>query len=397
MKVLIICTGNSCRSQMAHGFMESFDSNIIVCSAGTQAIGRINKKAVEVMKEVGIDISNHTSDPIEMYLEENWDYIITVCSDANENCPVFPGRVTNRLHFGFDDPSKFVGSPEFIWNEYRRVRDEIKNKFFEFYQTEIRPKMIKPDNIKFVIQEKYGEIVKGRNSKGGGSCCGTSSCCGNQNINMSSDGYKEMEGYVPDADFGLGCGIPTHLAAISKGDSILDLGSGAGNDCFVARAIVGETGSITGLDFTGPMIAKATENNKKLGYSNVRFVQGDIEEMPFPESSFDVVISNCVLNLVPDKERAFAEIMRVLKPKGHFCVSDVVTKGELSKNIREDVGMYVGCIAGAVDMDQYLSIISRKGFTNITVHTQNRIELPEEILKSVDAGIFSITVSAYKP
>lgn len=138
MKILILCTGNSCRSQMAHGFLQSFDKELIVKSAGTKAAGKLNKGAVRTMAEVGIDISTHTSDAVEMYLDEEWDYVITVCGDANESCPTFHGNVKNRIHIGFDDPSHATGSKEHIESEYRRVRDEIKNKFEEFYITQIK-------------------------------------------------------------------------------------------------------------------------------------------------------------------------------------------------------------------------------------------------------------------
>ncbi len=141
MKVLILCTGNSCRSQMAHGFMQSFDKNISVRSAGTEASGKLNQKAVKAMKEIGIDISGHTSDSVEKYLGEEWDYVITVCGGANEACPAFMGKVKNRLHIGFDDPSHAEGSEEFIWSEFIRVRDEIKEGFWEFYTEEIKPKL----------------------------------------------------------------------------------------------------------------------------------------------------------------------------------------------------------------------------------------------------------------
>ena len=137
MKVLILCTGNSCRSQMAHGFLQSFDPRLEVFSAGTEASGKLNPKAVEVMKEIGIDISHHTSDPIDMYLGEEWDYVITVCGGANENCPVFMGKVKHRVHMGFDDPSHATGTPEFIQSEYYRVRDEIKEGFWKLYQEEL--------------------------------------------------------------------------------------------------------------------------------------------------------------------------------------------------------------------------------------------------------------------
>jgi len=263
-------------------------------------------------------------------------------------------------------------------------------------------------DLKLIVQEKYGQIAQNGYIHKKTSCCSTSGCCGELEFSMIGDEYTDLEGYNPDADLGLGCGIPTQFAAIKKGDRILDLGSGAGNDCFVARAIVGETGNVTGLDFTEAMVAKAKENNKKLGFTNVNFVQGDIEDIPLQDNQFDVVVSNCVLNLVPDKTKAFANIMRVLKPGGHFCISDVVIKGDLPENLRQDAEMYVGCVSGAIGMEQYLAIIAEPGFKNITVHKQKAIAIPEEVLgkylskqeaeifKTGTTGIFSITVSGTK-
>lgn len=141
MKVLILCTGNSCRSQMAHGFLQSFDKRIEVASAGTEASGKLNQGAVAAMKEIGIDISHHTSDSVDIYLGKEWDYVITVCGGANESCPTFIGKVKKRLHIGFDDPSHAVGTDEFIWSEYIRVRDEIKVAFWELYEEEIKPQL----------------------------------------------------------------------------------------------------------------------------------------------------------------------------------------------------------------------------------------------------------------
>lgn len=138
MKILILCTGNSCRSQMAHGFLQSFNSSLKVYSAGTNASGKLNPQAVEVMKEAGIDISHHTSDNVEKYLNEEWDYVITVCGGAKENCPTFPGKVNNRLHIGFEDPSESKGSPEFIHAEFVRVRDKIKDVFYKLYIEELK-------------------------------------------------------------------------------------------------------------------------------------------------------------------------------------------------------------------------------------------------------------------
>ncbi len=267
---------------------------------------------------------------------------------------------------------------------------------------------MKAEELKMVVQEKYGAIANQSLLMNQSSCCGTSSCCGELEFSMIGDEYQNVEGHIADADLGLGCGIPTQFANIKTGDHVLDLGSGAGNDCFVARAIVGETGKVTGLDFTDAMIIKAIENNKKLGFTNVEFIQGDIEEMPLPDNTFDVIVSNCVLNLVPDKDKAFAHMIRVLKPGGHFCVSDVVTKGELPEKLQKDAEMYVGCVSGASEMNKYLEIIEYQGFKNITIHKQKVISIPDEVLDNYlsksemedfqkgDTGIFSITVSGYK-
>jgi ubiquinone/menaquinone biosynthesis C-methylase UbiE len=265
-----------------------------------------------------------------------------------------------------------------------------------------------PNELKLVVQEKYSEIAKQSKLINQSSCCGSTSSCGDVDYTIFSDDYSGQAGYNPDADLGLGCGIPTNYAAIKKGDHVLDLGSGAGNDCFVARAIAGETGKVTGLDFTDAMLEKANSNKQKLGFTNVEFVKGDIEEMPLPDNSYDVVVSNCVLNLVPDKIRAFSQIMRVLKSNGHFCVSDVVIKGELPENLRKDAEMYAGCVSGAIDMDEYLGIINEIGFQNVTVHKQKEIAIPDDVLakylskqefedfKNGETGIFSITVSGDK-
>jgi arsenite methyltransferase len=267
---------------------------------------------------------------------------------------------------------------------------------------------MKSEDLKLIVQEKYGAIAKQSSLLNQTSCCESSGCCGDLEIKMIGDEYQDVDGHVKEADLGLGCGIPTHFAAIKSGDHVLDLGSGAGNDCFVARAIVGNKGKVTGLDFTEAMIEKAIINNKTLGYTNVEFVQGDIEEIPLPDESFDIVVSNCVLNLVPDKGKAFSEIMRVLKPGGHFCVSDVVIKGSLPEKFRNDIEMYVGCVSGALNESEYLDIITKQGFGNVTIHKMKQIGIPIDVLQkyktrteldqfwSGENGIFSITISGYK-
>lgn len=263
-------------------------------------------------------------------------------------------------------------------------------------------------DLKLIVKEKYSEIAKQSKQQNQSSCCGATGCCSTVDYAVFSENYEKLKGYNPDADLGLGCGIPTQFASIELGHHVLDLGSGAGNDCFVARAIVGESGKVTGIDFTDAMLVKANENAQKLGYTNVEFVKGDIEDMPLPANTFDVVVSNCVLNLVPDKKKAFSEIIRVLKPGGHFCVSDVVLKGNLPDKLQKDAEMYAGCVSGAIEIAEYLEIISANGFKHTTIHKQKAIDIPDEVLaqylssdeiksfKSGETGIYSITVSARK-
>lgn len=265
------------------------------------------------------------------------------------------------------------------------------------------------EDLKRIVKEKYREIARDSGQQNQSSnCCQSSDCCSSADYAAFSESYEKLEGYNPDADLNLGCGIPTQYAGIKKGNIVLDLGSGAGNDCFVARAIVGETGKVTGIDFTDEMLEKAGNNLRKLGYENVSFIKGDIEDLPIPDNAYDVVLSNCVLNLVPDKNKAFSEIYRVLKPDGHFCVSDVVIKGFLPEKLRKDADMYAGCVSGAIEQDEYLGIIKQNGFQNIRIHKQKEISLPDELLKKYldceelevfrngKVGIYSITVSGYK-
>ncbi len=236
------------------------------------------------------------------------------------------------------------------------------------------------DKIKEVVKNKYSEIAKVSNLS---SCCGPSSCCQSDpsaDFTTFQDSYEDLEGYIKEADLGLGCGLPTEFADIKKGDTVVDLGSGAGNDVFVARSITGETGRVIGIDFTEEMIKKAELNNQKLGYSNIDFKLGDIEKLPLEDFFADVIVSNCVLNLVPDKRKAFSEIHRVLKPTGHFCVSDIVIKGELPDRIRKSAEMYTGCVAGALELESYVSLIENIGFKNIKIHKTKTINIPVEVL-----------------
>lgn len=264
------------------------------------------------------------------------------------------------------------------------------------------------DNVKKIVQEKYGQIAKESVQAGNKSGCGCGCGC-DDSYTIFSENYAGREGYAPDADLGLGCGIPTDFVNIKRGDSVIDLGSGAGNDCFVARSLVGEEGKVIGIDMTKEMIELARQNAAKLGYTNVQFRYGDIENMPVTSKKADVVISNCVLNLVPDKDMAVTEICRVLKVGGHFCISDVVIKGELPDAIRNAAEMYAGCVAGALEWNDYMKMIERMGFINITIHKEKEIFLPDAILsdflnpgeikafRESGTGVFSITISGEKP
>ncbi len=268
---------------------------------------------------------------------------------------------------------------------------------------------MKPEDLKLLVKEKYSEIALQSKEQNESSCCGATGCCSTVDYSIFSDSYSHLEGYVADADLGLGCGLPTEFALIKEGDTVIDLGSGAGNDCFVARSLTGESGEVIGIDMTEAMIAKARENARKLGFTNVSFRLGDIEKMPVTANKADVIISNCVLNLVPDKQKAFSEIYRVLKHGGHLSVSDVVVKGQLPVKIRQAAELYAGCVSGAIEMDEYLSIMSSACLTNIKVQKTKQVNVPDEILseylspqdleafKNSGTGIFSITVYAEKP
>lgn len=263
------------------------------------------------------------------------------------------------------------------------------------------------EQLKEIVKQKYSQIALQDKETNQSACCGSGGCS-TEVYNIMTDDYSELEGHNPDADLGLGCGLPTQFAKIKKGDTVIDLGSGAGNDCFIARSETGEDGKVIGIDFTTAMIDKARTNAQKLRYYNVEFRQGDIENIPVTANIADVIVSNCVLNLVPDKEKVFKEIFRVLKPGAHFSISDVVLIGALPNALRKDAEMYAGCVAGAIQKDVYLELIKATGFTNITIQKQKPINIPADILKHYltneeisqfntgDKGIFSITVYAEK-
>ncbi|MBU0474060.1 MAG: arsenite methyltransferase [Bacteroidetes bacterium] len=258
--------------------------------------------------------------------------------------------------------------------------------------------------VKNVVKDKYASIAVKESG------CGCSCGCGSQQVevNMIGDEYKNVDGHIEEADLGLGCGIPTVFADIKLNDIVLDLGSGAGNDVFIASKLVGPLGKVIGVDMTNEMIEKANYNKAKLNFSNVEFRLGEIEYLPIEDNSIDVVLSNCVLNLVPDKNKAFSEIYRTLKTNGHFCISDIVTKGNLPEKLKKSAEMYAGCVSGAIQQSDYLQIIQQTGFENVEIKKSKVIELPDNLLSEYlneaeikafrenEIGVFSITVQAKK-
>jgi len=264
--------------------------------------------------------------------------------------------------------------------------------------------------LKEIVKEKYASIAAQSKDANEKSCCGaTSACCGDEAYNIMADDYTKMEGYNPDADLGLGCGLPTEFAKIKEGDTVVDLGSGAGNDCFIARRFVGPAGKVIGIDFTEAMVERARKNAEKLRLNNVEFRQGDIEKIPLSNNTADVIVSNCVLNLVPNKQQVFSEIYRVLKPGAHFSISDIVLDGALPAKWKEVAELYAGCVSGAIQKQVYLELIEAAGFKNITLQKDKAIVIPDDILanylspgeigdyKRSNTKITSITVYAEKP
>jgi arsenite methyltransferase len=262
--------------------------------------------------------------------------------------------------------------------------------------------------IKQIVKEKYSAIAEQSAAENAASCCGATNCT-EEVYHIMSDEYTQIEGYHRDADLSLGCGLPTAYAKIKTGDTVIDLGSGAGNDCFIARAVVGEKGKVIGIDFTEKMISKARENSEKLSFNNVEFRLGDIEQMPVTANTADVVVSNCVLNLVPNKKAVFAEIFRVLKPGAHFSIADIVLEGQLPEKWKAVAELYAGCVAGAIQQDDYMAIIDETGFRNKAIQKEKEIIIPDDILlqylnspeiesyKNGQVKIKSITVFAQKP
>jgi arsenite methyltransferase len=249
------------------------------------------------------------------------------------------------------------------------------------------------EGVKEIVKEKYGQIALQVTSGGKGCCGSTSACGGSDPITSNLYGAEETAALPPEAVLAsLGCGNPTALAQLNPGETVLDLGSGGGIDVLLSAKRVGLRGKAYGLDMTDEMLALARENQRKAGVENVEFLKGEIEHIPLPDNSVDVIISNCVINLSADKDKVLTEAFRVLKPGGRFAVSDVVVRGEVPAAIRRDVELWIGCVAGALEEREYRAKLARAGFTDIDLEPTRvyRIEDAREFLAGGNIDIDTI-------
>ena len=262
-----------------------------------------------------------------------------------------------------------------------------------------------PEVLKEAVKAKYGQLARQDDPQG---CCSTDCCGDSLETSFVGEDYSQLDGYQEGADLHLGCGLPTKFAQIREGDTVVDLGSGAGNDAFIARKETGPQGKVIGVDFTQDMVDRARRNADRAGYENVVFQLGDIEDIPLEGNSADVVVSNCVFNLVPDKHAAIRETHRILKPGGHFSISDIVTVGEIPDGLRKEAELYAGCVAGAIQKEAYIKLFREQGFVDLLVQKEREINLPDDLLtrvlgeakrevyKQSKVGLYSITLFGRK-
>ena len=397
--ILFLCVANSARSQLAEGLGRMiFGDGISVKSAGS-APSQLNPYAVEVMRELGVDISSHYSKSVDTIDASTVGTVITLC--AEEVCPVFLGKV-RRIHWPIPDPATQDATltREEMLQRFRAARDSIRAKLEQYAVVELRTPMTNQndDEIRGAVREHYGNVAK---STAGG-CCAPACCCGTNADASLKLGYTEEDlAAVPDgANLGLGCGNPQAIAALIAGETVLDLGAGGGFDCFLAAKQVGKTGRVIGVDMTPDMVSKARANAAKLGTTNVEFRLGEIEHLPVGDNTIDVILSNCVVNLSPDKAAVFRDAARVLKPGGRLAISDVVLTAPMPEELRRDLAAHTGCVAGAASVVAIETFLRTSGFESVRVQVkeESRAFIRDWLPGSgAENYVASATIEAVKP
>ena len=371
--MLFLCTGNSCRSQIAEAWTRQLRSDVMEAfSAGTHPAG-LDPRAVRVMAEVGVNISGQASTGLEDLEGMAFDHVVTVCAGAHETCPRFPGAAPT-LHRGFDDPphlARGAATEEEALGHYRRVRDEIR-AFVETLPGALQDPDRQDQAVRDTVRAGYARIAENE----GYGCCSKKSCCASD-AGPTAGSLAEVIGYdaedlatLPEgANMGLSCGNPVALASLRPGEVVVDLGSGGGFDVFVAGRRVGPAGRVIGVDMTPEMVSKARSNiaayRKASGLDNVEFRLGEIEHLPVEDGTADVIISNCVINLSPDKAQVWRDLTRILKPGGRVAVSDLALVQPLPPGVVEIVEALVGCVAGAVLVEETERMVKAAGLGDI--------------------------------
>lgn len=357
--ILFLCVANSARSQMAEGLARALlPAGVRIQSAGSRPT-RVNPHAIAVMQELGIDLGAQHSKAVATIAPDSVDLVITLC--AEEVCPVFLGQV-ERLHWPIDDPASDDPSlsTEVLRQRFRTAREAIRARI----EALAAQRFAGADRVRASVAEHYGEIARQGSSCCSGGSCQTPPAAGTQ-LGYSA---AELAAAPAGSNLGLGCGNPQGIAALRPGEVVLDLGSGAGFDCFLASRQVGPQGRVIGVDMTPDMLARARDNAVRHGTTNVEFRLGEIEHLPVADASVDVILSNCVINLSPDKAAVYREAFRVLRPGGRLAIADVIATATLPDHLRTDTARSC-CIGGAATAAEVRALLAAAGFTDIRIDT----------------------------